>query len=82
MIRIGNKYKKCIYSYEFSDSYFYVGLTYNIDIRQKRRNSDKNDVITKHILKTGLSPIRKQLTDYIDVYDVVKLEGLCEKISK
>jgi len=37
--RTGNRYNKCIYSYEFPDNTVYVGLTYNIEERQKNRDS-------------------------------------------
>ena len=70
----GNRYHKCIYSYEFLDNSVYVGLTYNLDVRQKNRNSDKKDTVTKHINETNLQPIRKQLTDYINVDDAIKME--------
>ena len=72
--RCGDRKHKCVYVYEFSDNYVYVGLTYNIEERQKSRNSNKNDAVIKHINKTKLQPIRKQLTDYIDVVDAIKLE--------
>ena len=72
--RCGNRKHKCIYVYEFSDNYVYVGLTYNIEERQKCRNSNKNDAVMKHINETNLQPIRKQLTDYIDVADAINLE--------
>jgi predicted GIY-YIG superfamily endonuclease len=74
MSPLGHKYKRCIYSYEFDDKSVYVGLTYNIDKRQHSRNSDKNDQVTKHINKTNKIPIRKILTDYIDVNDAIKME--------
>lgn len=74
MENVGHKYKRCIYCYEFSDNSVYVGLTYNLDVRQNNRNSDKNDQVTKHIKETNSQPTRKQLTDYIDVNDAIKLE--------
>lgn len=72
--RTGNRFHKCIYSYEFPDNSVYVGLTYNIEKRQKSRDNKPNDSVTKHIRETNLSPIRKQLTDYIDVNEAIKLE--------
>lgn len=72
---IGDRYNKCIYSYEFSDNHVYVGLTYNIDLREKCRNNNIKDAVTKYILYSGLQPIRKQLTDYIGVDDAISLEG-------
>jgi len=75
MIIIGNKKFRCIYSYEFSDNYVYVGLTFSLNARQNSRNSDQNDPVTKHILLTKLTPIRKQLTNYLPIDVAIKLEG-------
>ena len=76
MTKFGNRRLRCIYSYEFiEDKSVYVGLTYNIIERQNTRNSRNDDQVTKHIIETGFKPIRKQLTDYIDVELVSKLEG-------
>lgn len=71
---IGDRYNKCIYSYEFPDNHVYVGLTHNIDMRQKSRDRDLDDAVTKYVNKTKLKPIRKQLTDYIFVDDAIRLE--------
>lgn len=70
----GNRYNKCIYVYEFSDNSVYVGLTYNINNRHNSRMSNDKDPVLKHIKKTKIQPIRKQLTDYIYVEDAIKLE--------
>jgi len=75
MIPIGNMYHRCIYSYEFPDNHVYVGLTYNIDVRQRNRDLDLTDTVTMYINKTKLMPVRKQLTDYIPVDDAIRLEG-------
>lgn len=74
MLIIGNKIKRCIYSYEFSDNYVYVGLTYNIELRQKIRDYNVNDSVTKHILLTKLIPVRKILTKYVAIDKAIKLE--------
>ena len=73
--KTGNRYNKCIYSYEFPDNYVYVGLTYDIEKRQKDRDNNQKDSVTEHIILTGLQPIRKQLTDYIPVDEAIELEG-------
>lgn len=70
----GNKYKRCIYSYEFTDNNVYVGLTYNMDKRHSDRMRDNNDAVIKHIIKTKLEPIRTQLTEYINVEEAIKME--------
>jgi hypothetical protein len=76
MVSVGNKYKRCIYSYEFSDNYVYVGLTYNLTERHNNRFSKKIDIVYKHYNKTGINPILKQLTEYITVKEARVLEGV------
>lgn len=76
MTPIGNRYNKCIYSYEFPNNYVYVGLMYNMEIREKSRKYNKNDAVTKYILENNVVAIRKQLTDYVPVGDAIKLEKL------
>lgn len=75
MTPIGDRYHKCIYSYEFPDNHVYVGLTRNIEIRETSRRNDVNDAVTKHISETKLAPIRKQLTEYVPVEKAIILEG-------
>ena len=64
---VGNLFNRCIYVYEFSDNSAYIGLTWNLYERHVTRKNKKSDVIFKHILKTGLNPILKQITKYIPV---------------
>ena len=75
MKRLGNLYNRCIYSYEFSDNYVYVGLTCNLKKRKKDRKNDEKDSVTIHIKNTGLDPIIKQLTEYISKDTASELEG-------
>jgi hypothetical protein len=75
MTRCGDRKHKCIYSYEFSDNRVYVGLTYNINIRDKSRRYEDKDAVILHINKTGLIPNLKQLTDYVPVTEAIVLEG-------
>lgn len=74
MKKTGNRYNKCVYAYEFTDGSVYVGLTFNIENRQRRRDSDPADQVTKHARKTGLVPVRKQLTIYLPVDEAIKQE--------
>jgi len=72
----GNKYKRIIYAFEFSDKSCYVGLTGNI----KRRKSqhllkDPNSSVFKYMLETNLTPILVLKSDYIDVEDAIKMEN-------
>ena len=68
---IGNKYKRCIYVYEFSDNHAYIGLTSNINKRNNRHL--KRGTVYDYIQK---NPIYKfiQLTKYIDVNEAINLE--------
>ena len=68
--------KRCIYVYEFSDNYAYIGLTYNLENRNKRHLVDTRSSVYKHIEKTSILPTIKQLTDYIDATDASILESL------
>ena len=74
MKSVGNKYFRCIYSYEFSDNHVYVGLTFNLDERSSSRKFCKTDAVTKHSNKTKLVPKKKQLTKYVSVEKAKKLE--------
>lgn len=66
MTIVGNYKKRCVYAYEFSNNFVYVGLTYNFEERWKKRMLDNNDVVKKFINKTNLVPARIQLTNYVD----------------
>ena len=72
---VGNRKKRCIYSYEFSDKHVYVGLTHNIEERQKVRDNNINDSVTKYKESTNLIPKRIKLTKYLDVNIASELEG-------
>ena len=79
---IGNREKRCIYAVEFEDNHIYIGLTYNTRARFSDHLKDINSGVYKHIQKTGLIPIFKKLTDYIDVVDASKLEGITSQSYK
>lgn len=72
--KLGSKYDRCIYVFEFSDNYAYIGLTYNLDKRKKQHLCDKHSQVFKHIQLTKSKFELKQLTDYINCFDASKLE--------
>lgn len=72
----GHKYKRCIYAVEFPDNRAYIGLTYNIDVRFHKHLTDPLSTVFKYKKLTGLIPIIKKLSDYIDVEDASKLESV------
>ena len=74
MKNLGNIKSKCIYVYEFKDNSAYIGLTCNIERRNKEHFSQKNSSVFKHINKTNLIPKLIQLTDYVYVEYSIKLE--------
>lgn len=55
-ISSNNLLKRYVYVYEFSDNRCYVGLTYDIDKRNKQHLENKNSQVYKHIERTGLTP--------------------------
>lgn len=75
MIPLGHRYLRCIYSYEFSDNHFYVGLTCNLNRRHVERFTSKNDAVNKHKLETGEIPVFKQLTEYLPPKEAQEKEG-------
>ena len=75
MVVQGNRFKRLIYSYEFSDKFVYIGLTFNIHERQIIRKFDQNDPVNLHQEKTGLIPERKILTDFLEIEIASKTEG-------
>lgn len=78
MTIVGNKYSRLVYVYEFEDNSVYVGLTYNMDKRDKKHRIDKKSKVYRHINKTGFEP-RLSCSEYMSVNDAVVLEG--EKIE-
>lgn len=71
---MGNRFKRCIYAYEFSDNHVYIGLTYNIENRNKTHLKDKYSTVFNNIQKNDIY-VLKQLTDYINVEDAMIKEG-------
>ena len=65
----GNKYYRCIYAYEFEDNSVYVGLTFNLEKRNKQHLSVLNSPVFLNIQKTKSIPILIQLTEYISIDD-------------
>ena len=72
---VGNKAKRCIYAYEFSDNHVYVGLTCNIKQRNTQHLNNKDSAVFQYIQKTKLTPVLKQVTEYIDYKEASIKEG-------
>lgn len=76
---VGNRYKRCIYSYEFPDNCVYVGLTYNLQKRNKQHMSNSDSKVFQHILLTNIKPKLIQITDYLDYISASEMEGIILK---
>jgi len=61
----GNRYLRCIYSYEFSDNSIYIGLTYNTDNRHKKHMF--KGTVKEHMIKINENPKIKKLTEYLPI---------------
>jgi hypothetical protein len=72
---VGNIYKRLIYAYEFPDNSVYVGLTFNLNKRDRSHMKKTTSPVYLHIVKTGLKPIRKSLTDFMDKKEAQKKES-------
>ena len=76
MEKCGNKYKRCIYAYEFSDNFCYVGLTFNLRIRDIQHRTDKHSPVYLHAKNSCTEiPNPVQLTNYIDKDMAAEKEG-------
>jgi len=71
---VGNIKKRCIYAYEFTENYVYVGLTFDFEKRWTRRIKDEKDIVNIFMKETGKIPKKIQLTNYVDIDIAVKLE--------
>jgi predicted GIY-YIG superfamily endonuclease len=67
MIKLGSRYERLIYAFEFSDKSVYVGLTYNSIKRQQEHlnpSSSKKTAVYQYIEKTNTIPVFLELTKY------------------
>jgi len=63
---IGNRYKRCLYVFEFSDNCAYVGLTQNYEERIEYHFNKEKSSVYKKIKISNLIPTYRQLTTYLD----------------
>lgn len=73
MNRVGNRFKRLVYSYEFSDNHVYVGLTHDMEERDNKHKRDKRSKVYQHIKKANLLP-KLICSDYMPVEQAVELE--------
>lgn len=70
----GSKFKRLIYAYEFPDNTVYVGLTFNMEQRNNSHMNSNSSAVYLHMMKTGLTPIKKTLTIFMDKDEAAKKE--------
>lgn len=81
MMKLGSMTKRLVYAFEFPDNSVYVGLTYNMDRREKQ-HEDRGSV-SEHFAKTKEKPTLKIIsTDYIDASDAQKMEDCTIELYK
>jgi len=67
MEKCGSRYKRCIYAYEFPNKVCYVGLTFNLKMRDINHRSSLNSQVYKYSMENGIDiPEPIMLTGYID----------------
>ncbi|MDL2212629.1 hypothetical protein LJC29_01515 [Bacteroides sp. OttesenSCG-928-N06] len=72
---LGNLYRRCIYVYEFTDNFAYIGLTYNPTKRNRDHHYKKDSAVYKHIHESGLFPTFKVISDYMENEEAQKQEA-------
>ena len=76
MKRVGNRYKRKIYVFTFSDGYAYVGLAKDPDKRyEEHMSGGHGSPIVPHIEDTGATVEFKTLTDWLDKDEAAKAEN-------
>ena len=67
MEKCGNRYKRCVYAYEFPKKVCYVGLTFNLKVRDTAHRSSSISQVYLYAHEMGIEvPKPIMLTDYID----------------
>jgi len=79
MEKVGHKYKRMVYVYEFPDNSVYVGLTYNPTQRHNSHMTKDNSAVYLHMKKTGMIPIKKSVTEYLDKNQASEVETKIEE---
>jgi predicted GIY-YIG superfamily endonuclease len=72
MEKMGNRFYRKIYVFEFDDNHAYVGLTYNIEKRYKSHNL--SGTVFDYINKTNVKYNFKILTEFLPTKEAIKKE--------
>jgi hypothetical protein len=75
--KLGSRFSRLIYVYEFPDNHAYVGLTYSELDRKKSHLDIENSrsAVSRHIQKTGLVPTYKTLTEFMTPEEAANVEN-------
>lgn len=68
--------ERCIYAYEFPDMHVYVGLTCNIERRQREHLHENNSAVYLYSHKTNQTPKFLLKHDYVNYIEAKELEGI------
>ena len=75
MEKLGSRYKRKVYVFEFPDNSAYVGLTFDVNGRLITHNNNVKSAVFQHVNKTGLKPEFKILTpDFLPYEQASQLE--------
>lgn len=72
MEKMGDRFHRCIYVFEFENNVAYIGLTYNLKIREN--DHLRKGKLFKYLKNNKTTYVLKQLTDYVDKKEARKLE--------
>lgn len=72
MEKHGDRYNRCVYVFEFENNVCYIGMTYNIIIREYQHN--KKGPVFKYIKSNNINYKLLQISDYIKIEEAQKLE--------
>ena len=75
MLKMHDMSKRCVYAFEFPDNHVYVGLTCNVERREREHRNETNSSVNLHIQETGLNPKLYIKHDYVDYIKAKELEG-------
>ena len=74
MEKQGSPLKRAVYVFEFADNYAYVGLTSNLNRREKEHLTNHSSAVFRHIQESKCSYMFKCLTDYLSKEEAAEIE--------
>lgn len=74
MEKQGSPLKRAVYVFEFADNYAYIGLTSNLNRREKEHLTNNSSSVFRHIQESKCSYMFKCLTDYLSKEEAAEIE--------